>query len=86
MWAIRLKCEDFLQICPNILQSIRWQGWHGILSRCVYDVSIKYFASLMGTTCSLNYLLLYCRGRAVTNVVRTCGPTPLHMFIAIKYD
>ena len=25
------------------------------------------------------------RGRAITNVVRTCGPTPLHIcFVAIK--
>ena len=40
----KIKWEDFLQICPNILQSIRLQGWHEILSRCVY-VSIMYFAS-----------------------------------------
>ena len=38
-------------------------------------------AEVTGTTRSLNYLLLYCMGTAVTDVVRTCGPTPLHMFI-----
>ena len=32
--------------------------------------------------------MLNCSGRAVTNVGRTCGPTPLHTFtcdVAIKY-
>ena len=28
----------------------------------------------------------YVRGRAVTNFVRTCGPTSLHDLYAIKYD
>ena len=29
--------------------------------------------------------VITCRGRAVTNVGRTCGPTPLLAIYAIKY-
>ena len=35
--------------------------------------------------CGRYRFYLYCRGRAVTNVCRTCGPTPLHIQMAIKY-
>ena len=30
-------------------------------------------------------VVITCRGRAVTNVDRTCGPTPLLAIYAIKY-
>ena len=30
-------------------------------------------------------VVITCRGRAVTNVGRTCGPTPLLAIYAIKY-
>ena len=44
---------------------------------------VHYFAIIM---CLHNIDVNICRGRAVTNVGRTCDPTPLLEFIdAIKY-
>ena len=31
------------------------------------------------------FLCLFCMGRAVTNVERTCGPTQLPVEVAMKY-
>ena len=40
------------------------------LESCVFSVELS-------CVCYLMFYNLQCRGRAVTNVVRTCGPTPL---------
>ena len=33
----------------------------------------------------MNLVFIFRMGRAVTNVERTCGPTQLHIYVAIKY-
>ena len=40
------------------------------LESCLFSVELS-------CVCYLMFYNLQCKGRAVTNVVRTCGPTPL---------
>ena len=44
---------------------------------CSHNVSLS---------CGYNLLMSSCRGRAIANVERTCGPTPLHTSICKCYN
>ena len=54
-----------------------------MLSSCLFSVERSFFLESclfsveLSCVCYLMFYNLQCRGRAVTNVVRTCGPTPL---------